>query len=218
MEARTRIIEGEQAGLFYRARRADPPGAPTVVLLHGLGGDEKSMWVFEHALPPSWAVAAPRGLRASSPGGYSWAPRLGYARLPDFDGAVRRVESWLPGVVTQLDSDASRTLWMGFSQGAALAFAALLSGFPAIGLVSLAGFVPEGSAERLPGLPVFWAHGGRDQDVPIERARADVDRLQALGAEVEFCEADVDHRVGAPCLTALRGWLDRLSGGTLGVS
>ena len=168
------------------------------------------MWVFEHALPQGWAIAAPRGAYRSARGGYSWTENPGFGRLAAFGEAARRLTVWIGPTSARLGSDPRNILWIGFSQGAAVAFSAVLQGAAARGIASLAGFLPEETTPLPSGLRVFWAHGRRDEDVPFARAQADVDRLRSQGAHVEFCDANVDHRVGAACLTALRRWLEHL--------
>lgn len=45
--------------LIYRVKRGSPD-APLIIMLHGLGGDENVMWIFERALPKHATVIAPR--------------------------------------------------------------------------------------------------------------------------------------------------------------
>jgi predicted esterase len=77
-------------------------------------------------------------------------------------------------------------------------------------VVSLAGFVPDGfevrAGARLAGVPVYWGHGTKDDQVPVQRARRDVSRLRQAGLDVTYCEADVGHKLGADCLRGLKGW------------
>jgi phospholipase/carboxylesterase len=106
---------------------------------------------------------------------------------------------------------------MGFSQGAALAFAAAQGGMKVAGIIALAGFVPYGDLQGLENVPVFWGHGTHDELVPVERARKDVKRLLDGAAEVHFCEADVGHKLGIECTRGLKHWLrDRIGSGTIG--
>jgi phospholipase/carboxylesterase len=104
--------------------------------------------------------------------------------------------------------DRDRLVLMGFSQGAAMAFAGAALGLvrPAA-LVSLAGYLPMGDIHRLHGLKVFWGHGIQDDLVPIERARADVTELRSVGAEVHYCESDIGHKLGVECARGLNLWL-----------
>jgi predicted esterase len=101
---------------------------------------------------------------------------------------------------------------MGFSQGAALAFVAAhlskkLSLRNVDGVIALAGFLPTGDLGRLDGVSVFWGHGTRDEQIPIKTAYSGIRRLEALGAQVAFCEADVEHKLGVECLRGLRQWM-----------
>ena len=120
---------------------------------------------------------------------------------------------WVGGVLDQHELDLGRTVFVGFSQGSALAFllAERQSMCPAA-VVSLAGYLPGGDLAQLNGLPVFWGHGSQDQTIPVSRARLDVQRLEDLGAEVRYCEAEVGHKVGVECMRGLKGWLHQSIG------
>lgn len=206
-----RYFEGQSDGTPFRARRARSSESPLVILLHGLGGDERAIWVFEHAFPEDWGLVAPRGYCEAPHGGFGWAEGTAYRDAGGWESSARRLVNSAGRWAEAAGVGPDRVLWLGFSQGAAAAFAAVASGLATLGVISLAGFVPDGVSPRVEGVPVFWAHGRLDRDVPIERARADVQRLRRLGANVEFCAADVDHRVGAPCLTALQRWIQTTS-------
>ncbi len=65
--------------------RRGQPRAGLIVMLHGLSGDENVMWIFDHALPRSATVIAPRALYASELGGYSWARSVVRDDLDDVD-------------------------------------------------------------------------------------------------------------------------------------
>jgi predicted esterase len=184
--------------LTYRLKQGN--GSP-IVLLHGLTGDETVMWAFLSALPRGRPVAAPRAPFASAGGGYSWVE--GEARTVE---AYAEASSALVGLVEALGN--IPPLLVGFSQGAAMAFAATaLKDVVPIAVVALSGFLPRGDLTSLRGKPVFWAHGLRDDKVPVELARADARRLSEAGAHVEFCESDVGHKVGVECLRGLKVWL-----------
>jgi phospholipase/carboxylesterase len=178
-------------------------------MLHGLTGDENSMWVLETALPEGARVVAPRGPFANAGEGYSWI------RVPD--SSLPAAEAFAPAaqVIARLAAElalhAAHLVIMGFSQGAALALAlSALGTLRPAGVVALAAFLPDGDTSRLAGLDVFWGHGTQDDKVPIARARSDVARLRHAGASVVYCEADVGHRLGVECLRGLRDWFQRL--------
>ena len=61
------------AALIHEARSGVGTGPhPTVVMLHGQGGDERSMWVFARTIPREWLVVAARGPEPEPGGGWSW--------------------------------------------------------------------------------------------------------------------------------------------------
>ncbi len=180
MPARTELIQSE-TGLIHRLRRGQPH-AGLIVMLHGLSGDENVMWVFDHALPRSATVIAPRALFASELGGYSWTRSVAHDNADgvDFQEASVRLSRFVNEVIPLYQVDAQRVILMGFSQGAALSYAYSLAHPEMLrGVIALAGFLPHqsstppppDSAHAFPGTPPTprWGVG---QVVPAERERA----------------------------------------------
>lgn len=163
------------------------------------------MWVFAGALSNRWRVVSLRGVAPAEDGGFRW--HVGRRWPPPgaeaFDLAVDALRRALPAP--------ERVLWIGFSQGAALALCCAARGLPAMGVACLAGYLPENLVPLSPGLSVYWTHGRRDDKVPIESARAAADVLRRWGVRLGFCEADGGHKVGAECLKGLRRWVDGLT-------
>lgn len=193
------------------------PGSERAILLnHGWTGDERVMWVFANQLPKNAWLIAPRAPYASTSeehGGYSWvADRTdGFSSYEKFGPAKRAFLALLDQLAAELDINLNRFSLVGFSQGAAFNYSFALD-FPqrVQSLAALAGFAPEGSAEPaqahhpLAGLPVFIAHGARDETVPLVMAQESVALMQMAGADVEYCESDVGHKLGANCFSALK--------------
>ncbi len=185
-----------------------------LLLIHGLKGDENSMWIFANKLSPDYWVIAPRAPYRVQDGGYSWYP----TEAADFDHLSRDEVNSIIERLVKLVEDYQSTMQFdekgidvaGFSQGAALALLLALS-HPALvrKTAILAGFIPDHakaliSSSRLNDKPFFVAHGQNDQTVPIERGREAAALLGAAGGRVTFCEAEVSHKVSASCLRALK--------------
>ncbi|NIM93969.1 MAG: hypothetical protein GTO18_09695 [Anaerolineales bacterium] len=199
-------------GLTALLRESMDPHATSFILLHGLGGDERSMWVLEHAIPAGSFIAAPRGLHELDVGGYSWVdPDIdSWPDLDDFHSSIKELEDFVIGLNTVDGFNRERLVYMGFSQGAALAFAAASeSAIRPAAVVAAAGFLPRGELNNLEGLRVFWGHGTLDDQVPISRARLDAERLWGMGIELHFCETEVGHKLGLECMRGLRKWFQK---------
>ncbi|MFZ6028428.1 MAG: alpha/beta hydrolase [Chloroflexota bacterium] len=199
-----------------RMRRPDEVGPyAVVVLLHGLTGDENSMWFFAPRLPDTCLLIAPRAIYPIS-GGYSWRavdtlPPSSLPSLDDFQAAVDALSDLLSPANFPV-ADFSRLHLVGFSQGAALAYAfSLLYPERITSLVAMAGFVPAGAETFTAGRPLqgkrlLIAHGRRDETIPVSLAHQARDVMQSAGADVTYCEDDVGHKMGMKCLPALENF------------
>ena len=197
-----------------RIREASNQLPRFLLMIHGLTGDENSMWVFAHNLPADYWIVAPRAPYTAEPGGYSW-------RLPQFENMDRLSLDLLHSAAEALihlvdeysasvEIDATTFDVMGFSQGAAMSnVLAFLYPQRIRKTGILAGFVPSGLEELviqrpLLGKPFFVTHGTRDDMVSVDLAHASVKILEQAGAKVTYCEDDVAHKVSVNCLRALK--------------
>jgi phospholipase/carboxylesterase len=166
------------------------------------------MWALDSVIPNDYLVASLRGIHPTPLGGYQWI-RSAAGKAAEFMEYSEGVQA-IAVVLRQIDDEfgiSSPVFVMGFSQGAATAFAvASLREIPVRGVIALAGYLPSGGLVT-GEWDVFWGHGSRDEMVPVERARSDVDRLREAGVDVQYCEADVGHKLGAECTRGLRNWL-----------
>lgn len=203
-------VEADRAPLAYRLRTPLNPEQYPVVMLHGLSGNKGSMWALEPALPTDGLVVAPRGLHPQGEGGYAWNPeiRAWPPYVSEFAESVERLEALLNLLADEYSLRRDRLLLMGFSNGAAMAFAAAMTpmSIRPRGLIAIAGHLPRGDLKPLREIPIYWGHGSRDAYIPASEARQDVARLESLGAPIRYCEADVGHKLGAECLTGLKDW------------
>ena len=202
-----------------RVRESTHSSPRLLLLVHGLTGDENSMWVFTRDLPAQYWMVAPRAPHSSGMdlGGYSWFPsdsrREERPDLEQLRPAAQLLIRFVDEYAASTGFDASTFDIMGFSQGAAVC-SLLAFLYPdrirKVGL--LAGFVPRGAEELAPqrplrGKPFFVAHGTKDETITVEHARSSIEVLEQAGARVSYCEDDVGHKVSLHCLRALRTFL-----------
>lgn len=202
--------------LKIRTPIAGDPPQRVIFLIHGWTGDERSMWVFTSHLPTDALLIAPRAPYVSNHpefGGYSWVEKRAteFSRLEAFEPAIRSFGSLLHELAAQYpNADFAHLSLVGFSQGAAFSFAFAMRHPERLNrLAALAGFLPTGSETQLPalsGLPVFIAHGTKDETVPVSMARQAHAALEAAGAQVRYCESDSGHKLGAKCAADLKNF------------
>ena len=201
-----------------RIREAAEQPARLLLMLHGLTGDENSMWVFARDLPRYFSIIAPRAPHGAEPFGYSWrALQPGTFGRPSLEELLPAAEALIRLVDEYQASagiEAGEFDVMGFSQGGAMSCLLAILYPQRIRKVGiLAGFVPAGLEEDiqkrpLDGKKIFVTHGTKDDMVPIDRARASMGLLEQAGASITYCEDDVGHKVSLNCMKALRSYLE----------
>ena len=217
----TTLIEFKEWTLRFRQSTQTP--ARPLLLIHGLTGDENSMWVFTRDLPPNYWMIAPRAPHNAEPFGYSWRTvqpgmfgRPSFEQLlPAAEALIRLMDEYQASAGLDASPERRRRIdVMGFSQGAAMS-SMLAFLYPQrirkVGI--LAGFVPSGVDEYIPSRPlegkkIFVAHGTKDETVPVDRARASMEILTRAGADITYCEDEVGHKVSLNCIKALRKYFE----------
>ncbi|KAI0638970.1 lysophospholipase I [Trametes polyzona] len=166
----------------------------TVFFIHGLGQQVDS-WVpvlqrladqlpsVKWVLPQAPAVPVTYNQGRLRP---SW---FDIANLPPCDhydeAAIATSVATIEGLVTtevRTGTPPTRIALVGFSQGGALALMTALTTLQELGgVASLSGWIPQQSRQAMhqlePSLPVFWAHGRADTEVPISYAEEGMDFL-----------------------------------------
>jgi len=186
-----------------------------MLLLHGLNGDENVMWIFTRNLPDNYWFIAPRGLEKGSDG-FSWLKTTArWHSLMDFikpaHSIINELDHWLSkNGLASLSVDV-----MGFSQGAAMAFA-LAAFYPQkiSQVIALAGYLPQdesmlGRYSSMANRNVYIAHGSNDNIIPFIMAEDAAETLKAAGANVTFCASEAGHKLSAGCLRGLTKFINQ---------
>ena len=211
----TELIQFE--GWTLRIRESTNPASRLLLMIHGITGDENSMWVFARDMPAHYWIVAPRAPNVADAGGYSWRP----PQFENMDGpSLELLKKSSEALIRLVDAysasvgiDSSVFDVIGFSQGGAMSNV-LTFLYPQrirkVGILSA--FVPNGleeliSQRSLEGKPIFVAHGTKDETVTVDRARASIDLLEQAGAVVTYCEDNVAHKVSLNCLRSLKEFL-----------
>jgi phospholipase/carboxylesterase len=201
-------------------RVAAPDGRPPLlVLLHGIGADERDLLPLAPALDPRLLVV---GLRAPHryQVGHAWFQidfRLG-GIVPDVAQARRTLVdlvAWLEAAPGRLGADERRLFLLGFSQGAMMSLGVLLTAPERLaGVVALSGRSPEGLFEMrverqaVARVPVLAAHGTRDDVLPVAEGRRIRDGFTWL-QDFTYREFPVAHGISDDEVALVADWLGR---------
>jgi predicted esterase len=171
--------------------------APTILALHGTGGDENDLIPLARMISVESAILSPRG-QVLEHGMPRFFRRLAEGVFDLDDLRVRTAE--LAGFVTaaarRYRFDASRVVALGYSNGANIAASLMLSGSGiAAGGILLRPMVPfePDPLPDLTGVRVLLSAGRQDPMVPPPLTTRLAELLQQAGAEVTLNWFDAGH-------------------------
>lgn len=189
-----------------------------LVVIHGLGGNERNLFSLGRAVAPDAVVIGLRAPLVRGPDSFSWFPVEFTAQGPVHDIAAAeasrvRIVEFVRALKSDSAIDAERITLLGFSQGAILSEAIALTEPELIdGVVLISGrTLPElkavAGAKKRPRVLVL--HGTRDTVLPYENGVTTNEVLASGGYEVEFKSFDAAHEVTEQMVEAMRAWLSR---------
>ncbi len=191
---------------------AQRPGLPTVLLLHGTGGDEHDLLPLGRTVAPGAALLSPRG-RVLEHGAARFFRRLapGVFDLDDLRLRTAELAAFVRDAARAHGFDPKRVIAAGYSNGANVA-ASLLLAYPGVlvGAALLRATVPfeppAAEGRPLAGVPVLLALGRLDSMIPEKDGRHLAELLQQRGAAVRLEVRDVGHDLEAEDLEIARAW------------
>lgn len=204
-------------GWTMRVRHPHVEQANILLMIHGITGDENSMWVFGRKFSNTNLILAPRAPHPAHSTGFSWRDLTKYPLHADFgkphfemlsssaEALIKLTEAYS----ASLKIEAQKIDVVGFSQGGAMVnVLGLLYPNRIRKMAVLAGFIPYGLDEyiekkSLVGKNMLVAHGSQDETISMDRAEASVALLRQAGASVNFVQDEVGHKLGANGMRAL---------------
>jgi phospholipase/carboxylesterase len=201
-----------------------------VIWLHGLGADGNDFVPMVQELPlvgcPPVRFIFPHAnvIPVTVNNGYrmrAWYDIMGADLVKREDEAGLRASQ--AAVAELIDAQVARGIapgrivLAGFSQGCAMAlqtglrYPQRLAGLMCLsGYLPLAGMLAAERSEANSDVPIFMAHGSSDGVVPIARATASRDALQALGYAVEWHDYPMPHSVCPQEIGDIAVWMQRV--------
>jgi phospholipase/carboxylesterase len=204
-------VANELSDFAHRYIPAESPNAPTLLLLHGTGGDENDLLPVGRMLDERAALLSPRG-KVLEHGMPRFFRRLaeGVFDHEDLVNRTHELAEFVERAASEYGLYPESTFAVGFSNGANIA-ASLLLLHPdllagAILLRAMVPFEPE-TLPDLSGKPVYLAAGRADQIVPAENTKRLAQLLREAGAEVVLDWQSGGHSIGRAEIESARDWL-----------
>jgi predicted esterase len=208
-------------GFVHVFKPAQSPGAPTLLLLHGTGGDENDM-VPLGGLAPGAALLSPRG-KVLENGMPRFFRRLseGVFDVDDLKLRAGELADFVAAAAAHYQFDRSRVIAMGFSNGANIASAMMLlrPGVLKAGILfrGMVPFEPDPGtppparpASPLSGTRVLISNGRIDPTVSTEETERLARLLQNAGAEVEVHWQPAGHQLMPSDFAVAKTWLQSI--------
>jgi phospholipase/carboxylesterase len=200
-----------------------------LLLLHGVGSNEQSMASLAPAFDPRFIVISARSPIALGPNAFAWfhvqftpqGPVINAAEAMD---GWTRVANFIGEAVSAYRADRTRVYVAGFSQGAIMGLATLLTAPDRVaGAAAMSGrLLPEvlphvAPTAMLVGKSVLIVHGTLDEKLGVHFARSAREQLAKFPLVLSYREFPIGHVVTEESVAIVASWLTQLLDAPRGV-
>lgn len=194
-------------------------GAPLLLLLHGVGSNERDLLRLEPYFP-GFRIISVRAPLLLAPERFAWF-QVAFKPDPIHDAA--EAEASRQTLITFIDELTERygvtyqeVVLLGFSQGAILSLSVALSAPERVaGVVAMSGRILQEVRAALTlspehrNLPVLVTHGVHDGKLPLHHAQASKAVLESLSVALTYREYPVGHELSEANLQDVGAWLEQ---------
>ena len=201
----------DDLGFIHRFIPAADKNQPTLLLLHGTGGDENDLLPLAQRIAPGAGILSPRG-KVLEHGMPRYFARSADGRWDTDDLKFRTGE--LAEFIERANAayGIEKPIALGYSNGANIAWSLMLAEPDMFGGAILMRAMLPHDPRPLPdlkGLPVLLLTGRHDALIPAQQAGLLAALLGEAGAEATFEVLEADHGLTEEDLTLAAGWLAR---------
>jgi phospholipase/carboxylesterase len=201
-------------GFTHRYLPGEDESSPTLLLLHGTGGNEEDLVPLGETLAPNAAFLSPRG-KVSEYGAPRFFRRLAEGVFDHEDLLFRTHElaEFVDAASERYGFDPSKVVAVGYSNGANVA-ASLILLHPgllraAVLFRAMVPFEPDLTPD-LSWMPVFLAAGRMDRMIPPDNTQRLADILDEAGADVDLRWRDTGHPLTYEEVGEAKEWLSEI--------
>jgi phospholipase/carboxylesterase len=190
--------EQTQLGFIHRFEPATQAGAPTLLLLHGSGGDENSLVAFGRAIAPGAALLSPRGNATDDNRARFFAhPGNPSSTDPEIQSRTSELAAFTRAAASRYQLQQPFVI-AGFSNGANMAVHLLLHCRTRwAGAILMRGMAADDHCPQnsLRATPVLILSGIQDPIVQTDQAEDLANQLRGAGAEVTLHWEETGHNL-----------------------
>jgi phospholipase/carboxylesterase len=201
-------------GFVHHYLPSEDESSPTLLLLHGTGGNEEDLIPLGQELAPGAAFLSPRG-KVSEYGAPRFFRRLAEGVFDQEDLLLRTHElaEFVEVASAEYGIDRSKLVAVGYSNGANVAASTILlhPGLlkAAVLFRAMVPFEPDLTPD-LSGMPVFLAAGRLDRMIPPDNTQRLADILDEAGADVDLRWRDTGHPLTYEEVGEAKEWLSEV--------
>ncbi len=216
-------VKKSAPSLYYifkepKIKSAEPP---VIILMHGVGSNEKDLFSFANQLPDSFLVISLRAPITIGNDSYAWyhltfenGTRVG--NPIEAEASRLMIIKFINQLKTKHAYNEKRIYLCGFSQGAIMAYSIGLTIPEKIkGIAIMSGRLLEEvkplitPKEKLKKLNVFISHGANDGVITINYARDAITYLKSLGITPTYKEYPEVHTISNGMFTDMLNWIKK---------
>ncbi|MEJ5963234.1 alpha/beta hydrolase [Pedobacter immunditicola] len=211
------VTEGYDFQYLLRQPATKSTKQKGIILLHGVGGNEKDIFSLKLHLPKDWVFISPRGPYVLGEGIFAWY-EVDFASGKPVINVEEETQSRqkLVKFIAQLKETymLDEIYLGGFSQGGIMSYTIgllhpeLINGLVILSSRMLPEITPLVTKKPAHGnLRVFVAHGTLDASMSVSCAREAKEFLQNLGVQLSYHEYMLGHQINKKIVKDLVAWL-----------
>ncbi len=194
-----------------------------LVLLHGVGSNERDLFGLAPHVPPQFHVLSLRAPHVMGPGSYAWfqfaVSSRGERGIDEAQEAASRqlLAQTVAAAAQQLGIAPERVVVGGFSQGGIMSLSLLLTQPQLLraAMVLHSRLLPQvlplaAPAQALQGKQLWVSHGLQDQVIPLSSAHATREHVLRLPLTLRYAEFPGGHEIRPAELQGAMQWLDEV--------
>lgn len=206
--------------LMYLIKESKEKNPNLLILLHGLGSDEKDLFELAESFPNNFTIISVRAPYNWSNRGYSWYDlqfdknNKPISNLQQAETSRIQIIKFIKEMEGQYSFNKNNIYLCGFSQGAIMSYSVALTRPDLVkGIAVMSGRLLDEikpktvKSAKLNSLKIFISHGIRDNVLNVSYAREARKYLKSLKLSPVYREYNEGHSISSEMLKELVEWL-----------